>query len=83
MKYKLQILDSIQIFSALFLGMTSKIFETMDKGDMGTVFSIMNICALLLLVKAIFNLIEDKYGVKVISFRKHNNVTYEHQKALR
>lgn len=73
MKNKLQIFDFMQIFVGLFLGFGSKILSNMIGGDIGVIFSIVNILSLLAFVQGIINFFEDKYGIKIINLR---NIDY-------
>ena len=73
MKNKLQIFDFAQIFVGLFLGLGSKILGSMLGGDIGAIFSFINILSLLAFVQGVINFLEDKYDIKIINLR---NIDY-------
>ena len=86
MNNKLQILDVVEMVTGLFLGMSAKLLEVVSTGDIKTLFAVINICSLLLFVQGILNILEDKYGIKLINLNNINTkpVMYKStSKALR
>ena len=68
MKNKLQVFDMIQIFGGLFLGLGSKILDSITGGSV--IFTVVNIIGLLAFVQGIINFLEDKYSIKIINLTR-------------
>ena len=59
-------IDIIRIAGSLFVGLLSKIFESVTTSY--TLFALINLIALLYFAKSVINFIQDKYNVVILKF---------------